>query len=113
MDDYLNLSDKVALVTGASSGIGAATAKVFAELGAHTAISYHHNQEGAEKIRDEIARAGRKTITIHADVREAQQIRAMVERVIQRHLPIHKFEVLKVAEQSERDHFMQFVGGLP
>ena len=88
MDDYLNLSDKVALVTGASSGIGAATAKVFAELGAHTAISYHHNQEGAEKIRDEIARAGRKTITIHADVREAQQIRAMVERATEELGPI-------------------------
>ena len=88
MDDYLNLSDKVALVTGASSGIGAATAKAFAELGAHTAISYHHNQEGAEKIRDEIARAGRKTIAIRADVREAQQIRAMVERATEELGPI-------------------------
>ena len=88
MDDYLNLSDKIALVTGASSGIGAATAKAFAELGAHTAISYHHNQEGAEKIRDEIARAGRKTIAIRADVREAQQIRAMVERATEELGPI-------------------------
>src|SRR5207244_5310316 len=78
VNHYFDLSDKVALVTGASSGIGAATAKVLAELGADVAISYHSNQQGAEKVRDEVARAGRKTIAIRADVREAEQIRAMV-----------------------------------
>src|SRR5438094_485078 len=76
----LDLTNRVALVTGASSGIGAATARLLAELGAHVAISYHRNQDGAEKVRDEIARAGRKTIAIRADVREAEQIRAMVTR---------------------------------
>ncbi len=80
MKNYLDLTNSVALVTGASSGIGAATAKVLAELGADVAISYHSNQEGAEKVRDEIARTGRKTIAIRADVREAEQIRAMVTR---------------------------------
>src|SRR5215831_15256653 len=83
MSSFLDLAGKVALVTGASSGIGAATAKVLAELGANVAFSYHSNQEGAEKVRDEIARAGRKTITIRADVREAEQIRAMVARAME------------------------------
>src|SRR5436190_20208089 len=81
MSSLLDLTNKVALVTGASSGIGAATARVLAELGANVAISYHSNQDGAENVSDEIAHTGRKTIAIRADVREAEQIRAMVTRV--------------------------------
>src|SRR5437660_2378298 len=88
MSNYFNRAYKVALITGASSGIGAATAKTLAELGAEVAISYHSNQEGAEKVRDEIARVGRKTIAIRADVREADQIRAMVVRATEELGPI-------------------------
>ena len=81
MKNYLDLSNKVALVTGASSGIGAASAKALANLGADVAFTYHHNQAGAEKVRDEIASSGRKAIAIQADVREVDQIQALVARV--------------------------------
>lgn len=81
MTNYFDLSNKVALVTGASSGIGAASAKVLAKLGANVAITYHHNQAGAEKVRDEIIGTGRKAVAIQADVREADQITATVSRV--------------------------------
>ena len=81
MTNYFDLSNKVALVTGASSGIGAASAKVLAELGADVAITYHHNQAGAEKVRDQIISSGRKAVAINADVREADQITATVSRV--------------------------------
>ena len=81
MTNYFDLSNKVALVTGASSGIGAASAKVLAELGANVAITYHHNQAGAEKVRDQIISSGRKAVAIQADVREADQITATVSRV--------------------------------
>ena len=81
MTNYLDLSNKVALVTGASSGIGAASARVLAELGADVAITYHHNQAGAEKVRDEILKVGRRAVVIHADVRDADQITALVSRV--------------------------------
>jgi 3-oxoacyl-[acyl-carrier protein] reductase len=81
MTNYFDLSNKVALVTGASSGIGAASAKVLAELGADVAITYHQNQAGAEKVRDEIASIGRKAVVINADVRDPKQITATVSRV--------------------------------
>ena len=81
MKNYLDLSNKVALVTGASSGIGAASARALANLGADVAFTYLHNQAGAEKVRDEIAGTGRKAIAIQADVREDDQIKALVSRV--------------------------------
>ncbi len=80
MQNYLDLTGKVALITGASSGIGAASAAVLAELGAQVAIGYHRNQEGAERVRNSIARAGGKAISIRADMRRAEEVRSLVER---------------------------------
>ena len=88
MSNYFNLTNRAALVTGASSGIGAATAKLLAELGANVAISYHQNQEGAEQVRSEIVTVGRKTIALRADVRQPNQIRAMVRRATEELGPI-------------------------
>ena len=78
MKNYLDLTGKAALITGASSGIGAATAFLFADLGARVAIGYHRHAEGAEKVRDSITEAGGQAICIQADVRRAPEIRAMV-----------------------------------
>lgn len=88
MKNYMDLTGKVALITGASSGIGAATAAVFADLGAKVAIGYHQNRKGAEQVRDGIAAAGGNVIAIHADVRQAAGIQALVEGTTGRFGPI-------------------------
>jgi 3-oxoacyl-[acyl-carrier protein] reductase len=82
MTRYFDLVGTTALVTGASSGIGAATAGVLADLGARVAIGYHRNQAGAEETRDGIAAAGGTAIAIAADVRKPDDVRSMVERTV-------------------------------
>src|SRR5262245_4395613 len=81
MTNYLEMRGKTALVTGASSGIGAATAAVLADLGALVAVGYYHNQLGAEEVCKAICRAGGTVAAIRADVRRVEEIGPLVERV--------------------------------
>jgi 3-oxoacyl-[acyl-carrier protein] reductase len=80
MQNLLDLTNKVALITGASSGIGAATAELLADLGASVAIGYYHNEAGAHQVRDTIMNAGGRAIAIRADMREPDQIPPLVTR---------------------------------
>jgi 3-oxoacyl-[acyl-carrier protein] reductase len=80
MKNYLDLTGKVALVTGASSGIGAATAAVLADLGARVALGYYGNQKGAEQVRDTIGQAGGWAVALRADVRRADEVHSLVQR---------------------------------
>jgi len=79
MKSLLDLTGQSALVTGASSGIGAATAVTLAELGARVAIGYHHNKSGAEETRDRIVAAGGTAVAILADVRQPEGVKALVD----------------------------------
>ena len=80
MKNYLDLSGRVALITGASSGIGAAAANVLANLGATVAIGYHSNEEGANLVMDQIMKEGGKALAIRADMRRADDISSLVKR---------------------------------
>ncbi len=79
MTNYLDLTSKIALITGASSGIGAAAAEVIAELGAAVAIGYYRNQAGAFAIRDRLVNAHCKVVAIRADVQQPDEARTLVE----------------------------------
>jgi len=80
MNSYPNLQGKVALVTGGSSGIGAATATMLAANGARVAINFHQNKKGAEAIRDEIVAGGGSAIVVQADVAQANEVEFLVKR---------------------------------
>lgn len=73
------LRGKVALVTGASRGIGAAAAKRLAESGASVIINYHQNREAAQKVLDEIQSSGGRGMIFQADVTRKDQVDLMVK----------------------------------
>ena len=73
------LVGKVAIVTGASKGIGAAAAKALAAEGAAVAVNYSSSKEGAERIVSQITREGGKAIAIQADVSKAADVKRMFE----------------------------------
>ena len=88
MKSLLDLAGRTALVTGASSGIGAATAIALAELGAAVAIGRHGNVRGADETRDRILAAGGRAVVLAADVRRASEVRALVDRATKELGPI-------------------------
>src|SRR5260370_21638884 len=67
---------------GALAGMGAATAKLLAEMGALVAVGYHQNEAGAEAVRARIVNAGGGAITIRADVRDPNQILPLVTQAV-------------------------------
>ena len=75
------LKDRIALVTGASRSIGAAMAGLFARQGAAVAVNYLHSRKRALELVDSIQRDGGRAVAVRADVRERDQVEAMVEEV--------------------------------
>lgn len=76
------LEGRVALVTGASRGIGRATARLLAAHGAIVTINYHKSEQAAFQLRDEIRISGGTCEAIKADVANDRDVRMLLERAI-------------------------------
>ena len=77
------LKGKVALVTGGSRGIGAATAKRLASDGADVAITYNSSPDRAKAVIAEIEKLGRRGLAIQADSADAAAVKAAVDKTAQ------------------------------
>jgi NAD(P)-dependent dehydrogenase (short-subunit alcohol dehydrogenase family) len=77
----ISFEKQVALVTGAASGIGLATAKAFAQAGACVALA-DVNTDGARAAADELVAAGFKAIGIRCDVGDLGEVEAMIKETV-------------------------------
>lgn len=76
------LAGKVAVVTGASKGIGAAIAKAFAAEGAAVVVNYASSKAGADALVEAIGKAGGKAVAVRADVSKADQAKSLIDAAI-------------------------------
>src|ERR1700752_2123530 len=77
----ISFENKVALVTGAASGLGLATAKAFAEAGAAVVLA-DWNEKAVQAAAEELAARGHKTLAIRCDVSDDAQVEAMVKKAV-------------------------------
>ena len=80
---------KNVLITGASRGIGAASARLLASQGWRVCINYRNQAQAAEQLAEEIIRAGGQALTVAADVSQADEVRRLFEFVDRQLGPLH------------------------
>jgi 3-oxoacyl-[acyl-carrier protein] reductase len=109
------LSGKVAVVTGASKGIGAAIAKAFAEAGASVVVNYASDKAGATRVVSEIEAKGGKAVAVHGDVSKAAGVKQLYDiakesygrlDVVVNNAGVFKFDALE--EVTEKEFHRQF-----
>ncbi|KAI5631739.1 short chain dehydrogenase domain-containing protein [Phthorimaea operculella] len=79
----MSFENKVVLVTGASSGIGAATAILFAKEGAHVAM-VGRNQKKLDTVAAKVSAVGKKPLVINADISKDDDVRRIIEETIKK-----------------------------
>lgn len=79
------LENKIAIITGAATGIGAASALLFAKEGAKVAVVTRRNVEAGQKVVREIEKAGGEAFFIQADVAKHDDARGMIEETVRRY----------------------------
>ena len=81
-EQTLNLTGKVALVSGGGVGIGRAVAFALGQAGAFVGIHYHSSKQGAEQLRDELAAQHIKSILLPADLTQEGEANAVVDKLV-------------------------------
>src|ERR1700745_2398879 len=90
LDDYMDvaytsgeieMTDRIAIVTGASGGIGHAVAVRLAEAGTAVAVHYAGNRDRAQTVADEIVAAGGRALVVGADIADEDQVAALFDQV--------------------------------
>jgi 3-oxoacyl-[acyl-carrier protein] reductase len=109
------LDGKVAIVTGASKGIGAGIAKALAAEGAAVVVNFASSREGADKVVAEITGSGGKAVAVGGDVAKAADVKALFEAtkksfgkvdVLVNNAGVYKFAPIEdVTEEDYRWHF--------
>jgi 3-oxoacyl-[acyl-carrier protein] reductase len=80
----LSLQNRVALVTGASRGIGKEIALALGQAGARVAISFRSNKLGAQKVVEELRRVGAEGVVFPTDVTDAARVAELIEAIVTR-----------------------------
>ncbi len=104
------LQGKVAVVTGASKGIGAGIARSFADEGAAVVVNYARSKEGADKVVADIKKRGGKAIAVQGDVAKGDQVQRVFAEakeafgrldVLVNNAGVYKFEPLEAVTEDE------------
>ena len=82
LPDNLQQLDKVVIITGASRGIGRATALELASFGATVVVNYARSSEAAEEVVATITGSGGKAIALQADVSQAEQVDSLIKETL-------------------------------
>ncbi|MDY6902018.1 MAG: 3-oxoacyl-[acyl-carrier-protein] reductase [Cyanobacteriota bacterium] len=83
-ENLQSLREKVAVVTGASRGIGRAIAQEFAKLGATVVVNYASSSKAAEELVSEITAAGGNAVALQADVSKEEEVDGLVKTVLEK-----------------------------
>lgn len=104
------LKNKVAIITGASKGIGAGIAKAYGAEGASVVVNYSSDKEGADRVVSEITGKGGKAIAVHASVAVADDVKRLFKEtkdaygkvdILVNNAGVFKFEPLETITEEE------------
>ena len=104
------LTGKVAVVTGASKGIGAGIAKALAEAGASVVVNYASSREGADRVVAEIIQKDGKAVAVQGDVAKASDVKKLFEEtkkafgaldILVNNAGVYQFDPLETITEKE------------
>lgn len=112
----IDLSNKIAVVTGASGALGRVMVRTLAQAGADVAINYHQNKAMAQTLLDEVQGLGRRGITVQADVTDQTSVLTMRDTVTEAlgaadiivNNAVIQYDWVSVLEQDAADYESQF-----